>query len=278
MGSNSVIAVIVVLLALIIGVFLSQAPSTPPLIQATVRQSINGVRTAFSNDRNACEKRDWNNNTALHFAAKMGSIKLIDELVRPQIHNQSTDQSTSRPIGCDVNALNSANTSVLHWAAASKTDDPAVFLHLLHLNQPTIQSTNQPITHKMLYHLNARNESVLHWAVEWKSQRVVEEIINLIKPSTSSSTNLLDQPDENGDTPMHRLTIDCASDRACQSIAASLIRAGANLTFENYSKRTPLQRITFDQAFNQSITDSVNHLHRTADEFRRNLTDQFHTV
>lgn len=272
MNCGTLTAIFVVLVALLIGVFLSKAPATPPLIEATVRSSVSDIRKAFSADELACDKRDWNNNTALHFAAKSGSILLIDELIQPRSNDQS-----NKPRGCDVSALNAANTSVLHWAAASQSDDPIVIRHLLTINQSNKHTINQAL----LYHLNARNESVLHWAVEWKSHQILDELLRVIKATKSDSSpviDLINHPDENGDTPLHRLTIDCGSDPACRAVAASLIRAGANSTAENHSHRTPLQRINFDQSDNQSHNQSAEQLMHSADEFRRNLTDQFHTI
>ena len=209
--------------------------------------------------------------------------------------------------GESLSAVNAAGTTPLHWAVHSDSDSlitglldrlcPQLAAARSLPPTPSAQSHSAPQLPpcSALLARNERNETALHWAVDWQKAVAVSALVRLADDSRSSSTErhtaaseLVAAADVNGDTPLHRLPVDCPSSASCRLIAQLLIAKGANVTAENRARRTPLAHFptptpTQDE---QAVlggaarlqAEQSGGLEAQAERFRRNLTQQFHTV
>ena len=139
----------------------------------------------------------------------------------------------------------------------------------------------------LLFRLNERNESALHWAVDWQRGESLRCLLQLLPPAASSASAVVNQPDVNGDTPLHRVPADCDASAACRALVRLLLRHGASVTAENRAKRRPLQHFNTaagavdeaagsDGALQDAATQAT--LAEQAQDFRHNLTVDFRTV
>ena len=216
--------------------------------------------------------------------------------------------------GASLSAVNAAGTTPLHWSVHSDSD--ALITAVVHRlcpqladsqrspPTPTSQSTSvaQLPVCGALTARNERNETALHWAVDWQKPVAVSTLLRLADGSSSSggttaARQLVDATDVHGDTPLHRLPIDCPSSAACRLIAQQLIARGANVTAENAAHRTPLahfptptqpqqqqQREEGEGTEREEAAAELGERRRDddldeqAEQFRRNLTQQFNTL
>jgi len=192
--------------------------------------------------------RDSFNNTALHWAVKSpkdNSLQCVDALLS---------------VDCSLFAVNGVGSGISHWAVVGNNRDLLVGL------LDRVGSDSDRI--KWLSQLNARSESSLHWSVDWLS---VDLIPILMKYLNSTHLNAVDSE---GDTPLHRIPMDCVDRPRCLELVDLLIDYGANVTAENRYHRKPLQHL---------VVDPLNEQQRAAIEtqlqqFRHNLTEEFQTV
>ena len=201
--------------------------------------------------------------------------------------------------GASLSSTNGVGTSALHWSVHS--DDEGVIRGLI--KRITRQSKASPPSPSSsssfssqpsvpcVHWRNARDETALHWAVDWQKPTAVRVLLAHGSP--------VDAKDENGDTPLHRVPIDCDVHPPCRQIVADLLHAGANVTAENAAHRTPLQYLqqltgeggevkaggkagsagsTSDGAAGLDEEEWAEEMEDRAAEFKRNLTVDFHTV
>ena len=216
--------------------------------------------------------------------------------------------------GADLSAVNGVGTSALHWSVHSDDEDTITGLierihrpspsHSLSSSSPSSpSSSSSPVIPCFLW-TNARNETPLHWAVDWQKATAVRV---LLRHAGSKVGAVVSAVDEHGDTPLHRIPIDCDVHPQCRQIVADLIQVGANITAENHAHRTPLQYFRTHEAQvsgkggnpggganaggrgKKSVGGDVSGSAETkegwteemedrAAKFRQNLTAQFHTV
>ena len=227
--------------------------------------------------------------------ARPHSLAVIDELIAA---------------GLSLATVNAAGTTALHWSVHSDSDE--IITGIIHRlcpgvkdsqhTPPTPAATTQhtaarrqlPVCDALLAK-NERNETALHWAVDWQKPVAVSTLLRLadgsrssVSAATTASRDLVHVADVNGDTPLHRLPIDCPSSAACRLIAQQLIARGANVTAENKAHRTPLAHFPTptdeghagDGRERAVLRDAgaLEELDEQAEEFKRNVTQQFDTV
>ena len=203
--------------------------------------------------------------------------------------------------GVPLSAVNAAGTSPLHWSVHSDSD--ALITGLVHRVCPELAESEQvpptpstaavtalPVCGALLAR-NERNETVLHWAVDWQKAVAVSTLLRLADGSRASATStqsaareLVHISDANGDTPLHRLPLDCPSSAPCRLIAQQIVARGANVTAENAAHRTPLAHFPTPAVDEESADGrrggavQSDELDAAAAAFRRNLSTQFSTV
>lgn len=181
-------------------------------------------------------------------------------------------------------------------------DDPNVIQTLS--NKYMMNSNHQDDQYyKWLTHRNDRNESALHWAIEWSSLNALNTLLSLINASCQHDCNpklclydAVNNIDINGDTPLHRIGIDCDTNRRTQQMIATLLRYDADPHIQNHYHRTPLQHCTFktiteptssihndhsDHGITLSDLDAATlnaYLDQQVLQFKQNLTEEFNTV
>jgi ankyrin repeat protein len=154
----------------------------------------------------------------------------------------------------DANVKNAAGTTPLHWAAAA--GDAATVQQLLAAGaDPNVAS--------------ARGDRPLHWAVEWLNVPTLRTLLATRSPhaatasahapaaaaaSAASAASVADVSavDEQGDTPLHRVSANCHHEWRCARIVALLIRSGAEMSRPNKHGRTPQQHFDLTVAPPQS--------------------------
>ena len=212
--------------------------------------------------------------------------------------------------GDSLSAVNAAGTTPLHWSVHSDSDRlitglldrlcPQLAAARSQPPTPSAQPHSAPQlpTCSALLARNERNETALHWAVDWQKAVAVSALLRLADDSRGSGTaeaskgrttaarELVAVADVNGDTPLHRLPVDCPSSASCRLIAQLLIASGANVTAENRAHRTPLAHFptptpTQDEQSGGPVTLQASQsdgLDAQAERFRRNLSQHFNTV
>ena len=220
----------------------------------------------------------------------------LTQLLRCCLIHLFTSSLLAQAAGADATLVNSAGTSALHWSVHS--DDERIIVGLMdRIRSQAARTgvgrgggagrsaeTSSPTS--AVHWLNARNETPLHWAVDWQKATAVRVLLSL-----HSSVHAVD---EHGDTPLHRVPIDCDQHSTCRQIVSSLIAAGANITAENHAHRTPLRHFRTDQGPSQQQQQQrrgsesaaaplaqeqwEEEMEGRAVEFRQNLTEHFDTV
>ncbi|KAK4213584.1 ankyrin repeat-containing domain protein [Rhypophila decipiens] len=146
--------------------------------------------------------RIHSNKTALHYAAKQGSVKKVELLLATGAEIDATDHGGRRP---------------MFFALESK--DLATVRFLLE------NGANKPFGDKDKNNWQS-NTTLLHCAAETSSVEIVRFLLEQTNFADISSTNYF------GDTPLH--------DARDKDIAQVLIQNGADVHSRNYNEMTPL--------------------------------------
>ena len=265
--------------------------------------------------------RDSRNNTALHVRPATRTRSITHSHARTQASQQprpsvlcqwavKSARADSLAVvdaliaaGASLLSVNAAGTTPLHWSVHSDSD--TLITGIIHrlcpqladsqrapplpaTSQPTSSVARLPVCGALLA-VNERNESVLHWAVDWQKAVSVTTLLSIADGSVSSvsstaaaSRELVDRADVNGDTPLHRLPIDCPTSASCRLIAQQVIARGANVTAENAARRTPLAHFPTPtlqpDGEDSSAQGRVDELDGQAEQFRRNITQHFNRL
>ncbi|KAK8810748.1 hypothetical protein WA158_007323 [Blastocystis sp. Blastoise] len=189
---------------------------------------------------------DYQNNTALFWAAKAGNIDMINYLCRN---------------GINVNAKNSIQATALHWAVFSNSSQTITSLIMNGLDPDSKdEDGNTP----------------LHLACEYHLEESVKEL--LFNQANPNITNNL------GNSPLHLVGKNCWEDKSCKAIVDEMKEFYADFSIVN-KEGIPAIEVILDsntlekmkeyskQARNDENTQRNHHTHEVSEDIPNDTVD-----
>jgi ankyrin repeat protein len=272
------IIVTIILSSLAAEIFRFNYNKPSKIFELVYQGDLSALQQHLNNSAHSIDIRDAHNNTLLHWIAK-SNAPAAPNLLELALNS-----------GANVNAVNNAGTSVLHWATYS--DNPQVLERLI-------------TSDANIFRRNLVGETPLHWAVDWQRLNAAKTLLkhyDLLKIEGNSAQNHdsvdINSVDQHGNSAFHKVAVDCDQRQNCIALVKVLLESGANPLLKNNYQRTPLQHFNsgVDSYINQYMQKlkaqqaadeeaeaklsqaPASHIEAELKEFKQKLESEYHVV